>query len=228
MNNNYELLKSLIPNNPGIKYEIFFDIFPELRLLADTPQDAYYHAEGDVWTHTKMVCDELIKLPAYQSASDDEKFIMFYSCLLHDIAKPACTKHEDDGKITSKGHSKRGATDTRIALWRKEVPFELREAIVNIIGSHQVPFFAFDQKPKAGSQYPVRTPEFLAHELSWQLPLHLLISVAKADMLGRHFVEKQKCMDDIELFEQLALEESCLYGKKEFGSKDASELDKAI
>jgi predicted kinase len=216
MNNNYETIKGLVPTKPGMNYEIFLDIFPDLRLLATTPQDAYYHAEGDVWTHTKMVCDELIQLPAYQNASADEQFIMFYSALLHDIAKPACTKHEDDGRISSKGHSKRGAIDTRIALWRKEVPFHLREPIVNIIGSHQVPFFAFDQKPKVGSQYPVRTPEYLAHELSWQLPLHLLINVAKADMLGRHFVEKQKCMDDIELFEELAREEGCLYEPKKF------------
>ncbi len=216
MNNNYEKLRQLVPTKPGMNYELFYDIFPELKLLADTPQDAYYHAEGDVWTHTKMVCDELIKLPAYQNAKADEQFIMFYSCLLHDIAKPACTKHEDNGKITSKGHSKRGAIDTRIALWKLEIPFDLREPIVNIVGSHQVPFFAFDQKPKEGSQYPVRTPEFLAHELSWQLPLHLLINVAKADMLGRHFVGKQKCMDDIELFEELAKEEGCLYGPKSF------------
>jgi len=216
MNNNYERLKSLVPIQPGTNYELFFEIFPDLVLLATTPQDAYYHAEGDVWTHTKMVCDELINLPAYQKASDDDKFIMFYSSLRHDISKPACTKHEDDGKISSKGHSKRGAVDTRIYLWRKEVPFHLREAIVNIIGSHQVPFFAFDQKPKVGSQYPVRTPEYLAHELSWQLPLHLLINVAKADMLGRHFVGKQKCIDDIELFEELAREENCLYNPKSF------------
>jgi predicted kinase len=228
MNNNYETLKLLVPKTPGIKYEIFFEVFPGLKLLAETPQDAYYHAEGDVWTHTKMVCDELIKLPAYQSASDDEKFIMFYSCLLHDISKPACTKHEDDGRITSKGHSKRGAVDTRIDLWRKEVPFELREAIVNIIGSHQVPFFAFKAKPKEGDKNPPKTPEYIAHELSWQMPLHLLINVAKADMLGRYCVEQKACMDDIELFEQLALEEKCLFGRKKFGPENADDLTQAI
>lgn len=216
MNNNYETLKLLVPTNLGTNYENFFEVFPSLRLLADTPQDAYYHAEGDVWTHTKMVCDELIQLPAYQNASLDEKFIMFYAALLHDIGKPACTKHEDNGKISSKGHSKRGAIDARIDLWRKEVPFHLREPIVNIINTHQVPFFAFKVKQKEGDKNPPKTPEYIAHELSWQMPLHLLINVAKADMLGRYCVEKNDCMVEIELFEELAKDEGCLYGPKEF------------
>src|SRR5690606_14929959 len=32
-------------------------LFPELAVLRDTPQDAEWHPEGDVLTHTKMVLD---------------------------------------------------------------------------------------------------------------------------------------------------------------------------
>jgi tRNA nucleotidyltransferase (CCA-adding enzyme) len=32
--------------------------FPELAVLADTPQDPEWHPEGDVWLHTLMVVDE--------------------------------------------------------------------------------------------------------------------------------------------------------------------------
>lgn len=215
MKNIYIELQKLVPA-PGatVNYDAFMEYFPNLALLAVTPQDSYYHAEGDVWTHTKMVCNELIALPAYAAASDDEKFIMFYSALLHDISKPACTKFEDDGRISSKGHSKMGCIDVRIDLWKKEIPFAIRENICNIIATHQVPFFAFADKPKEGQR--LRTPEFIAHQLSWQLPLHLLINVAKADMLGRHFVNKQNSMDDIALFEEVAKEQNCLYNPKEF------------
>ncbi len=210
----YNELKSLLPKQNGkIEYTSFLEVFPSLELLKTTPQDSYYHAEGDVWTHTKMVCDSLVGSSKYWSSSEDEQFIMFYSCLLHDISKPACTKHEE-GRITSKGHSKRGAIDTRIDLWKKEIPFYLRESIVNIINCHQVPFFAFNQIQKGNHQ--IRTPEFLAHQLSWQMPLHLLINVAKADMLGRTYVGKQQSMDDINLFEELCLEENCLYQPKKF------------
>jgi len=192
-------------------YEKYFSIFPELKILMTTPQDSYYHAEGDVWTHTKMVLESLLQLDEYVSANDDDREIMFISALLHDISKPACTVHEDDGRITSKGHSKRGAIDARIMLWRKNYPFEKREKICNIIATHQVPFFAFDDKPRDGKL--ARTPEFIAISLSWQLPLHCLLAVAKADMLGRDYAEKQKSMDDIYLFEEICKDLDC-YNKK--------------
>lgn len=210
----YTELKLLLPKKNGnIDYTSLLEVFPSLKALKTTPQDSYYHAEGDVWTHTKMVCQSLIEDRNYWESNEDEQFIMFYSALLHDVAKPSCTKFEDS-KITSKGHSKRGAIDTRIDLWKKEVPFHLRESIVNIINCHQVPFFAFNQK--STDNQAIRTPEFLAHQLSWQMPIHLLINVAKADMLGRTFIGKQQSMDEINLFEELCLEENCLYNPKKF------------
>lgn len=188
-------------------YEQFIEIIPTLSELSKTPQDKFYHAEGDVWTHTKMVLDELQNTTNYQNSIAEKKFIMFYAALLHDIAKPACTKFEDDGRITSAGHSKRGAIDARILLWKLKVPFHIREAICNIINTHQVPFFAFEDKPKPGQ--PLRTPQFLAHSLSWQMPLDCLISVATAGMLGRTFINKQNSICDIELFSEIINEEGC-------------------
>lgn len=193
---------------PQDNYQDVFNLWPvQFQALADTPQDDYYHAEGDVWTHTKMVLDELVCLPHFQQANLDKKFIMFYAALLHDISKPACTKHEDNGKITSAGHSKRGAVDARIMLWKAGVPFTLREAICNIIATHQVPFFAFQDKAKGDKK--ARTPQFIAHQLSCEMPLDCLISVATADMLGRDYEKKQDCLDDIELFTEIAKEENC-------------------
>lgn len=188
-------------------YQKFLEEYPILQELKTTPQDKYYHAEGDVWTHTCMVLDALQGLPEYKNATETKQLIMFYAALFHDISKPACTVFEDDGRITSAGHSKRGAIDTRILLWENEWNFAEREAICNIINTHQVPFFAFSSKTKPG-QIP-RTPQFIAHSLSWQLPLDCLIAVAKADMIGRDYAEKQSCLDDIELFTELAKEENC-------------------
>lgn len=206
----YSDMLSLLPeSNSNIDFERFIDLFPVLEELKTTPQDLYFHGEGDVWTHTKMVCNELLNLKDYKKSSERDKFVMFYSALLHDISKPACTKIEDDGRISSAGHSKRGSVDTRILLWKAEVPFQIREDIVNIIATHQVPFFAFADKPKMGSNKPLRTPEYIANKLSWELPLNLLITVATADMLGRFYPEKQNSLDDIELFKEIALEQNC-------------------
>jgi predicted kinase len=215
MSNTYNKMMELTPINNQPNYNDYLELFPQLNSLATTPQDKYYHAEGDVWTHTQMVCDALLSLPEYKNANEKEKFILFYSALFHDISKPACTKFEDDGRITSAGHSKRGCVDTRILLWKEDIPFDIREDICNIIATHQVPFFAFADNSKNNGK-PQRTPEYIAHQLSWQLPLNLLITVAKADMIGRTFVDKQKCLDDIALFEELAKEENCLYQPKQF------------
>lgn len=212
-----DMLNAMPRNDTVLNYEIFIDMVPELALLKTTPQDAYYHAEGDVWTHTKMVCDCLLSSIEYQTASPRDQFVMFYSALFHDISKPPTTKFEDNGKITSKGHSKRGAVDTRIMLWKAEVPFDIREDIVNIIATHQVPFFAFADDPnKTGSLKPYRSPEYIAYQLSWELPLNLLIAVATADMNGRYYEKKQDCLDDITLFRDLAMEQNCLFQPRVF------------
>ncbi len=203
-----DMLHLLPQQSQIIHYEYFLDLFPELVPLKTTPQDAYYHAEGDVWTHTKMVCDAIIQSNDYQKASENDRFILFYSCLFHDISKPLCTRYEDNGRITSKGHSGKGCIDTRILLWKENVPFEIRESICNIINNHQVPFFVFNHSYKE--------PQYLIHELSLQAPLHLLMPVAQADMQGRFFVEKQKSLDDIALAIELALEENCFYQAKSF------------
>lgn len=184
----------------SIQLNQFYEEFPALEALFKCPQDPYHHAEGDVGTHTQMVCNEMLCSQEYLQADEKERFVLFYSCLLHDIAKPLCTKQDENGKISSKGHSKAGEIDTRIALWKKGVDFELREKICSIIEYHQVPFHIFNS---------FKDPDKLVIELSWKAPLHLLCAVAKADMKGRFFERKQECLDDIALLEDLAKDLKC-------------------
>lgn len=202
----YPLLRQLVPS-PLMPFEAIesecLHQFPGLIKLSTTPQDSIYHAEGDVWTHTKMVIRELLNDPAYTNADEDTRFVLFYSALLHDISKPACTKLEDDGRISSKGHSGMGAVDTRIALWKKQVPFTIRERICRIVSTHQVPFFALGHDRRG------RRPEFTLHTLSWEGRVSDLTTVARADMRGRESIHRQGALDDLVLFEMLAKEEQC-------------------
>lgn len=201
------------------KYEEFFDVFPKLKNLANTKQDLFFHGEGDVWTHTKMVCDELVKLKDFTLANDEDKFIMFYSCLLHDIAKDYCTI-EENGKIISPGHSKKGSIDVRVALWEIDIPFLLREEICNIIENHQVPFFAINPKTIFfnGEEIQMQT-EYTALKLASQLKVKNLINVAKADILGRICQDKNKVMLNIEVFEELTKELNVFESEKVFPSE---------
>ncbi len=180
----YDDLLQLVPTKvTTIDYAALLAVFPALRLLAETPQDPHYHAEGDVWTHTQMVVRALVEGADYQQACATERFVMFYAALLHDIAKPGTTVIDpQSGRIGQPGHSRRGAIDARILLWYLQVPFELREQICRIISVHQVPFFAIKGSRDGQSS------EYLIHKLSHELDLHLLSAVAEADMRGRQTV----------------------------------------
>jgi predicted kinase len=189
----------------------FLHALPELALLEATPQDPYYHAEGNVWVHTRMVVDALMRGADFINGSADERFVLFYAALLHDIAKPATTVIDaDSGRIGQPGHSKRGAIDARIICWRAGVPFGLREHLCRIITVHQLPFFAL-----AGNKNG-QTAEFLVRKLSHELDLRLLAAVAQADMEGRSFEKKDDCLVDIELFRELARDEECFGQPKRF------------
>jgi len=198
-------LQDLVPA-PGqtADWPALLDAYPALRALAATPQDPVYHAEGNVEIHTRMVLDALCGSADYRAASASERFVMFHAAVLHDIAKPDTTVIDPQtGKIGQPGHSRRGAIDARIALWRAGVPFEPREAICRIIAVHQVPFHALGVN-RAG-----HSPEFIVRRLSWELDLHLLAAVAEADMRGRTCVTQANSLADIELFRELAREEGC-------------------
>ncbi|MEL6181931.1 MAG: HD domain-containing protein, partial [Myxococcota bacterium] len=100
-----------------------------IRDLRGCPQDPIHHAEGDVWTHVRMVCEELLALPVWATLPGSVRDILFAAALLHDVAKPVCTTLEPEGRVSSRGHSRRGALMARRLLWELGVPFEVREAI---------------------------------------------------------------------------------------------------
>ncbi len=162
------------------------------------PQDPIYHAEGDVWTHTKMVCEALTESSAWRELPAGQREIVFAGCLLHDIAKPICTRIED-GRIRQPGHSPKGAMMARVLLWSHNVPFELRESIVALVRTHQVPFFLID------------TPDPLRRLITISQTTHCghLAQVTLADALGRICRDLQTLLDNIELFSTFSREHNC-------------------
>ncbi|MGL4668800.1 MAG: HD domain-containing protein, partial [Saezia sp.] len=106
---NYENLKAITLDAEMRQPDFAFllEAIPALCALQDTPQDPVYHAEGDVWTHTQMVVKEMLGQQEYQQASEEDRFVLFWSALLHDMAKPATTAIDPtSGRITQAGHSR--------------------------------------------------------------------------------------------------------------------------
>lgn len=181
--------------------------YPRIAEMAATPQDPRHHAEGDVWTHTKMVTEALLSLPAFWALCEVGKRVTFGATVLHDWAKPATTVHQPDGSITSHGHSRRGALDARILLWREGVPFAEREMIARICGVHQVPFFLMKQDQDETPEKQ-REREFKMNKLSHEVRMDWLGLMAQADALGRYTnppEARQETLDNVEYY-QIACE----------------------
>lgn len=199
------------PPDWRIDWDALTGAYDWLRALADCPQDPVFHAEGDVLTHTKMVCEELAALPAWRELPADRRRVLFAAALLHDSAKPACTRTEVDGRITSRGHSRRGAVLARRVLWRLGVPFAVREQVAALVRHHQLPYFLVDQ---ADSQRRAITASQTAR-CDW------LALLAEADVRGRICPDRQRLLDNVALFAEICREEGCLSGPRPFASDHA-------
>jgi len=179
-----------------------------LRNLKDCPQDKIYHAEGDVWVHTKMVVEELLALPAYQNLAYEEKQIVYATCLLHDIAKPPCTVIENDGRVTSAGHARLGEKVTREFLTPFALPYAQQEEICKLVRHHGLPLWFLDKQ----------SPEKAVIQASLFLNTRLLAIVAEADARGRECIDKDELLTKIDLFKSYCEELNCWGKPRAFAS----------
>jgi predicted kinase len=182
-----------------------------VRALRGCVQSPVWHAEGDVWIHTRMVLEALCALPAFRALPAGEREVVFLAALLHDVAKPACTRTEEDGHISARGHSGKGSQHAREILWRLDVPFAAREQVCSLIAYHQVPFFLVDKDDA----------EHRLVSMSQTARCDLLALVTEADARGRICADQGRLLDQIELFRELARERGCWQAPWPFASDHA-------
>lgn len=204
------LFYDLVPQSTAsdINWPGIVENFAWFRALSDCPQDPVFHGEGDVGIHTRMVVEALISDPAWAARPFDERQSLFWAALLHDVAKPACTKVTLGGRIGAPGHSKRGEILARHILWRMKVPFEQRELICHLITHHQRPFFLIEKN----------NADKLVHRISYQTRCDLLGALARADATGRIAGDKNRILENVALFEEMCREAACFNTPKSFAS----------
>lgn len=206
-------LHDLVPAGPewGVDWQVIWSLWPELTALDECPQDRIHHAEGDVGIHTRMVVEALVADRQWRSLERDDRSCLFWAAVLHDIGKPLVTKHEDDGRITSRGHSRLGASMARQLLWHTGAPFGWREALCGIIAHHQLPFWLIERSD----------PGRLAIETSWQCrPDHLCLH-ARADATGRVCADQASILENVALAEATFEEAGCLDGPFPFANDES-------
>ncbi len=178
-----------------------------------TQQNPVFHGEGDVYTHTQMVCQELIRIPAFLNLPLRQKTELFLAALLHDIGKVKTTRLED-GSWISPHHASVGSRIARAFLWQEcglcgtQERIDFRETVCALIRYHMLPVHLIDREEPEREARKVAAFGELAGDFSW----HLLCILAEADVRGRIADDIAKGLEQIELVRILAEEADCLSG----------------
>jgi predicted kinase len=195
----------------GFDWPTLCEAFDWIAGLRGVPQDPEHHAEGDVATHACMVCEALLDSEAWRVADAGRRRRLFLAVLLHDVAKPVCTRRDPDGRVSSRGHSRRGAVLAREILWRAGVDLLTREAVCGIVEHHQVPFWLLERDDVARKTIEV------AVTTSWnELCIH-----AAADARGRLCSDQASLLEKVALAGEMARELGCFDAPRCFASDRA-------
>ncbi len=177
--------------------------------MADCPQDPRWHAEGDVWTHTKMVCKQLERLEDWSELDANDQRILIMTALLHDVAKPLTMEIDpESGAISTPGHAVKGEGIARGVLRKLECDLKTREHIAKLVRYHGKPVFATKKS----------RPENEVIKLSWLLNNELLYLFALADKRGRISESQSRPEDNLHFWKLIAREHHCFRRRYEFAS----------
>jgi predicted kinase len=160
--------------------------------LRQCPQNPEHHGEGDVWTHTCLVLEALRADSCFQRLSPEDREVLEWAALLHDVAKPLCLQPD----LSCPGHARKGSQMARQLLYERDFPPTRREMVCQLVRYHMVPYRLVDADDWRS--------QILRMSLS--CPMELLTLLARADARGRICLDQQRLLDQIELFHQLARE----------------------
>ncbi|MCI0746405.1 MAG: AAA family ATPase [Verrucomicrobia subdivision 3 bacterium] len=173
---------------------------PWAREMAVCQQDAQWHAEGDVWTHTRMVCAELERLAEWPSLERAGQLKLLFTALFHDSGKPATTGLDPEtGRIRSPKHALVGAQIARRVLREFGCDLRTREEIASLVRYHGRPPYLLEKE----------NPEREVISLSWLVNNRLLYLFAVADTRGRHATEMSRPEENLHLWKLVADEHGC-------------------
>jgi predicted kinase len=174
---------------------------PWTSAMADCRQDAGWHSEGDVWTHTKMVCTQLPLLEEWSRLDDHGRTVLLFTALFHDSGKPMTSRVDPlTGRITSPKHAVKGEHLARSVLRDIGCDFTTREEVARLVRFHGRPAFLLE-RPE---------PNHEVISLSWLVRNKLLYLFALADTRGRTTAEMGRPEEDVHLWRLVAEECGCL------------------
>lgn len=184
--------------------------------MAACGQDPVFHAEGDAWTHTRMVVEALMADPAWAALPEHRRVGLAWAALLHDVAKPRTRAKENDPalgrvRVTHRHHSSKGARMAWAYMWRLGLPRDVRRQAHALVLWHQRAFHVMSRDD------PRRELATFSAIGRWDD----LVTLARADNAGRVAPDGKGTDDTLALTAMLAEEHGCLSGPWPFPSDQA-------
>lgn len=168
---------------------------PDLNALKNTEQDPQWHAEGDVHIHTGMVLSELYVLLQTEAShvQGERRQALVLGALLHDIAKPFCTRRREINgveRVVSPGHEAAGRSYLAYKLMGLGLSYTVVELVLGLVGEHHMPKLLVARNGSAG--------EYLS--LSRRADCELLYFLEVADMSGRYCTDTRQQLEYLAMF----------------------------
>lgn len=173
-----ELNKMLTGPSPAVAVKLLSEtgllqhILPEVEAMKGVEQPPEFHPEGDVWTHTMLMLENL-RWPSLALA---------WSVLLHDVGKPS-TQTYDGKRFRFNGHAHVSADLTQDILRRLRSSRKLRQTVSQCVNSH-MKFMSVQEMRRSTLR------QFISGEtFPLELELHRLDCLGShADMAHYHFI----------------------------------------
>ena len=175
---------------------------PVADRMAETPQDPVFHAEGDVWKHTRMVSEIAFRGVLARGDRDNLRGrSAILGAVLHDCAKPQTMTREFDEvlgreRIRNPGHASRGATLAWRLLTDAHVDLDTRYRVMTVIGWHHRPAHLMDSDPQEAM---IRVLQLTASGTPWRE----LLDLCRADNLGRVCPDPEEAAAAFDLAEEI-------------------------
>ncbi len=183
-----------------------------LSRMKEVPQDPTWHGEGDVYQHTRLVCEALAADPAFRTLPIRSQQELSVAALLHDVGKIPNTKLEGDQWVAP-NHSATGARMAREMLWKE---FDLcgtpekqsfRETVCRLIRNHMLPGHILDQDDLERRLLRMAVDKELCQDFS----IAQLCVLAQADVRGRIAPDTEELLEKVDLCRQEADAVACLH-----------------
>jgi poly(A) polymerase len=147
---------------------LLVEILPEVAVMKGVEQPPEFHPEGDVWTHTLLMLDQM----------RDPSLTLALGVLLHDVGKPPTFRVAD--RIRFDGHAELGAKMAAGILTRLRFSGEEVRAVETLVADH-LRFKDVKQMRESTLRRFLRQPHFEEH-----LELHRLDCLASHGWLDNY------------------------------------------